>query len=68
MGLSMARRPCRFGLADERPSRAERKQDEHALLREILADHESREPRVSAWSERTGKPERAFYRRLAEMQ
>jgi hypothetical protein len=53
---------------DERPSRAERKQDEHALLREILGEHESREERVRAWSERTGKSERAFYRRLAEMQ
>jgi hypothetical protein len=54
--------------ADERPSRAERKQDEHALLREILREHESREERVRVWTERTGKSERAFYRRLAEMQ
>jgi hypothetical protein len=54
--------------ADERPSRAERKQDEHALLREILGEHETREERVRAWTERTGKSERAFYRRLAEMQ
>jgi hypothetical protein len=54
--------------ADERPSRAERKQDEHSLLREILGEHESREERVRAWTERTGKSERAFYRRLAEMQ
>lgn len=53
---------------DERPSRAERKQDEHALLREILGEHESREERVRIWTERTGKSERAFYRRLAEMQ
>jgi hypothetical protein len=54
--------------ADERPSRAERKQDEHALLREILEEHESREERVRVWIERTGKSERAFYRRLAEVQ
>ena len=54
--------------ADERPSRAERKQDEHTLLREILGEHEGREERVRAWTERTGKSERAFYRRLAEMQ
>ncbi len=53
---------------DARPSRAERKQDEHALLREILREHEAREERVRAWIERTGKSERAFYRRLAEMQ
>jgi hypothetical protein len=54
--------------ADERPSRAERKRDEHALLQEILRGHETREERVRAWTERTGKSERAFYRRLAEMQ
>jgi hypothetical protein len=54
--------------ADERPSRVERKQDEHALLREILREHDTREERVRVWSERTGKSERAFYRRLAEMQ
>lgn len=53
---------------DERPSRAERKQDEHALLREILREHPSREERLRMWTERTGKSERAFYRRLAEMQ
>lgn len=53
---------------DGRPSRAERKQDEHALLRDILREHEGREERVRMWSERTGKSERAFYRRLAEMQ
>lgn len=53
---------------DKRPSRAERKQDEQALLRDILRDHETREERVRAWSQRTGKSERAFYRRLAEMQ
>ena len=54
--------------ADKRPSRAERKQDEQALLKDILQEHESREERVRAWSQRTGKSERAFYRRLAEMQ
>lgn len=54
--------------ADKRPSRAERKQDEQAVLKDILKEHESREERVRAWSQRTGKSERAFYRRLAEMQ
>jgi hypothetical protein len=52
---------------DERPSRAERK-EEHALLREILREHKSREERVRVWAERTRKSERAFYRRLAELQ
>jgi hypothetical protein len=54
--------------ADGRPSRAERKQEEHALLRGILQEHEDRQERVRVWTERTGKSERAFYRRLAEMQ
>jgi hypothetical protein len=54
--------------ADERPSRADRKLSEHALVREILEAHESRDERVRAWTERTGKSERAFYRRLAEIQ
>jgi hypothetical protein len=54
--------------ADERPSRAAHKQDEHALLRDILEKHESREERVRVWIEKTGKSERAYYRRLAEMQ
>lgn len=51
-----------------RPSRAERKQEEHSLLKDILREHDSREERVRVWTERTGKSERAFYRRLAEMQ
>ncbi len=52
---------------DERPSREETKQDEHALVREILVEHETRDEQVRAWTERTGKSERAFYRRWAEM-
>jgi hypothetical protein len=51
---------------ESRPSRAERKQEEHALLREILREHHTREAQVREWIERTGKSERAFYRRLAE--
>lgn len=54
--------------SDGRPSRAERKQEEHVLLRDILREHEDRQERVRVWTERTGKSERAFYRRLAEMQ
>jgi hypothetical protein len=54
--------------ADGRPSRAERKEEEQAILREILQEHPTREERVRAWAERTGKSERAFYRRLAELQ
>jgi hypothetical protein len=55
--------------ADEQPaeSRADRKEAEHELLHEILRSHTGRAERVRAWVERTGKSERAFYRRLAEM-
>ena len=49
------------------PSRAGRKEDEHAIVREILRDHQGRDARVQAWVDRTGKSERAFYRRLAEI-
>lgn len=48
-------------------SRADRKAAEHALLRELMTAFEKRDDRVRAWVERTGKSERAFYRRLAEL-
>jgi len=48
-------------------SREERKSEEHSILMEIMQLHPSRDERVRAWIERTGKSERAFYRRLAEM-
>jgi hypothetical protein len=48
-------------------SRGERKEEEQAIVQEILHDHQSRDDRVRAWIKRTGKSERAFYRRLAEM-
>ena len=54
--------------AEDWVPRADRKEDEHAILREILRQHSTREERVQAWARRTGKSERAFYRRLAEMQ
>src|SRR5690348_4873765 len=53
--------------AVERPSRADRKEEEHALIRQIEKDHPSGEARVRAWAERTGKSPRAYYRRLAEL-
>ena len=53
--------------SDERPSRAERKQDEHALVRQIQRDHKTRAEQVQAWIERTGKSPRALYRRMEEM-
>jgi hypothetical protein len=54
--------------AEEPPvSRESRKEEERVIVQEIIRDYASREQRVQAWIERTGKSERAFYRRLAEM-
>lgn len=52
---------------EEMPSREARMEDERTIVREILREHERREDRIKAWKERTGKSERAFYRRLAEL-
>ena len=49
-------------------TREARKDGETAILRQILREHATLEARVRAWVERTGKSERAFYRRLAELQ
>ena len=53
--------------AEQPVSREARKDEEHAIVEEIVRSHPSRDERVRAWIERTGKSERAFYRRLAEM-
>lgn len=44
-----------------------RREEEHSTVETIVRDHPSRDERVRAWTERTGKSERAFYRRLAEL-
>jgi hypothetical protein len=51
----------------EAGSRAERKDDEHALVEKLLRECPIREDRIRAWVQRTGKSERAYYRRLAEI-
>jgi hypothetical protein len=48
-------------------SREARKEEEQAIVQEIMREHASRDERVRAWIKRTGKSERAFYRRLAEI-
>ena len=53
--------------AEEPESRAARKEAEQRVLREIVRDYPTREARVEEWTRRTGKSERAFYRRLAEI-
>ena len=48
-------------------SRDGTKQDEQQTVREILNEYGTRDRQVEAWIERTGKSERAFYRRRAEI-
>lgn len=48
-------------------TRADRKDEEQALIRELVDAFPTRAERVREWSRRTGKSERAFYRRLAEL-
>jgi hypothetical protein len=48
-------------------TRAARKAEEQAIVQEIIRDHASRDERVRVWHERTGKSERAFYRRSSEL-
>ncbi len=48
-------------------SREARLAEERAVVREIVKECKTREEQVRAWSERTGKSERAFYRRRAEI-
>jgi hypothetical protein len=53
--------------ADLPVSREARKDEERAIVQEIVQNHPARDERVRVWIERTGKSERTFYRRLAEM-
>jgi AraC-like DNA-binding protein len=48
-------------------SRQEQKQDEQDIVRGIISTHKTHEERVAAWQHETGKSERAFYRRLQEL-
>ena len=48
-------------------SREAQKQEEHAIIRELQGRYATREERVEEWTRRTGKSERAFYRRRAEL-
>ena len=51
----------------ESGSRKDTMQIEHEIIRQIIAKVPDRIKRVEAWTEQTGKSERAFYRRLKEM-
>lgn len=53
----------------ESKTRQQTKMKEHDIIRQILAEFPDRDQRVAAWKERTSpsKSERAFYRRLDEM-
>jgi hypothetical protein len=53
---------------DSKPvTRAEQKDEEHSVVRDIRANYSTTQDRLDAWRERTGKSDRAFYRRLKEM-
>jgi hypothetical protein len=43
------------------------KEAEHEIIRTIVAEHAERADRVDAWVSLTGKSERAYYRRAAEI-
>jgi hypothetical protein len=49
------------------PSRYARLEDERSIVREIVKECTGRNEQVRAWTQRTGKSERAFYRRRAEI-
>jgi hypothetical protein len=51
----------------ERISRQVQKESEHAVIRQLVTEFSDREQQLEAWTERTGKSERAFYRRLKEL-
>jgi len=51
----------------EAPSRHAQKEIEHEIIRQLIDEFSDREEQVAAWIERTGKSERAFYRRLKEV-
>ncbi len=50
-----------------KPGRAERKRDEQEVVRDILAEFHTKAEQLAAWRDRVGKSDRAFYRRLEEM-
>lgn len=53
--------------AEEQASRATQMEEERAIVREIIQEYSTRAEQIKAWKERTGKSERAFYRRQEEL-
>jgi hypothetical protein len=52
----------------ERKTRQAKKETEYAIIRKIMAEHVERLDRVAAWMALTDKSERAYYRRLEEIE
>ncbi len=48
-------------------TRQEIKEAEHEIIRKLVAEHDTRHDRIDAWMTLTGKSERAYYRRAAEI-
>ena len=49
------------------PSRREQKESEYEIIRQLMAEHSTTTDQAKGWQEQTGKSERAFFRRLKEM-
>ncbi len=50
-----------------KPNRKDTKEDEHQVIREIMAQFSDAKDREAAWTEQTGKSYRAFRRRSVEL-
>ena len=48
-------------------TRQDKKETEHEIVRKLVAEHHGRRDRIDAWMKLTGKSERAYYRRAAEI-
>jgi hypothetical protein len=60
-------RPTHFVEEVAKRTRSARKQDEQQIAREIMEATADREERRRLWEQRTGKSEKALYRRMAEV-
>jgi hypothetical protein len=66
VGARVRERPTHFVAEVSGATRAERKRQEQDIAREIMEATSDREERRRLWEQRTGKSEKALYRRMAE--
>ena len=48
-------------------TRQEQKEEEYRIVRELQSEYTAQRERVAEWQRRTGKSQRAFYRRVREL-